>query len=125
MDEVRRDFLAHPVDLIYGTIRLIEPDRESALPWARDRYACVIFNLHVDHYPMAILNAKEAFVRLIDHAIAQDGSYYLTYHRFARPDQLIACHPSVRSFIAAKQHMDPTGVFQSNWYRHLLGQTLG
>ena len=125
MDEIRREFLAHSTDLIYGTIRLIEADKESALPWARDRFACVIFNLHVDHYPRAILNAQEAFVRLIDHAIAQGGSYYLTYHRFARRDQLVSCHPAIESFIATKQRLDPAGLFQSDWYGHLLAQTSG
>jgi FAD/FMN-containing dehydrogenase len=125
MEEIRREFHAHSVDLIYGTIRFIETDNESALPWARDRFACVIFNLHVDHYPRAILNAQEAFVRLIDHAIAQGGSYYLTYHRYARPDQLVSCHPAVESFIAAKQRFDPAGLFQSDWYGHLLAQTSG
>jgi len=125
MEEIRREFLAHSTDLIYGTIRLIEADKESALPWARDRFACVIFNLHVDHYPRAILNAQEAFVRLIDHAIAQGGSYYLTYHRFARRDQLVSCHPAIESFIAAKQRLDPAGLFQSDWYGHLLAQTSG
>jgi FAD/FMN-containing dehydrogenase len=125
MQDVRDDFLTRSADLIYGTIRLIEPDYESALPWARDRYACVIFNLHVDHYPRAILNAQEAFVRLIDHAIAQGGSYYLTYHRFARPDQLMTCHPAIERFIAAKQRLDPAGVFQSDWYGHVLAQTSG
>jgi FAD/FMN-containing dehydrogenase len=125
MDEIRREFLAHSTDLIYGTIRLVEADEESALPWARDRFACVIFNLHVDHYPRAILNAQEAFVRLIDHAIAQGGSYYLTYHRFARRDQLVSCHPAIESFIAAKQRLDPAGLFQSDWYGHLLAQTSG
>ena len=34
MDEVRKDFRANQVDFIYGTIRLIEKDTESALPWA-------------------------------------------------------------------------------------------
>ena len=125
MEEIRREFLAHSTDLIYGTIRLIEADKESALPWARDRFACVIFNLHVDHYPRAILNAQEAFVRLIDHAIAQGGSYYLTYHRFARRDQLVSCHPAIESFIATKQRLDPAGLFQSDWYGHLLAQTSG
>ena len=125
MDEIRREFLAHSTDLIYGTIRLVEADEESALPWARDRFACVIFNLHVDHYPRAILNAQEAFVRLIDHAIAQGGSYYLTYHRFARRDQLVSCHPAIESFIATKQRLDPAGLFQSDWYGHLLAQTSG
>jgi FAD/FMN-containing dehydrogenase len=120
MDDVRRDFRTHEVDFIYGTIRLIEPDRETALPWAREPYACVIFNLHIDHLPRAIVAARSAFTRLIDHAIAHGGSYYLTYHRFARPDQVRACHPGIESFLVTKQRVDPAGVFQSEWYRHLV-----
>jgi hypothetical protein len=120
MDGVRRDFLWRPVDLIYGTIRLIEPDIESALPWAREPYACVIFNLHVDHDAAAILEAKSAFVRLIDQAIAHRGSYYLTYHRFARPDQVLTCHPQLEAWLATKRRIDPAGVFQSDWYHHVL-----
>jgi FAD/FMN-containing dehydrogenase len=120
MDDVRRDLLHHPADVIYGTIRLIESDIESALPWAREQYACVIFNLHVDHETAAIAQAASAFVRLIDHAIAHKGSYFLTYHRYARPDQVITCHPRLRQWLAKKHQMDPNGLFQSDWYLHLL-----
>jgi FAD/FMN-containing dehydrogenase len=122
MDDVRRDFRANEVDFIYGTIRLIERDSESALPWARESYACVIFNLHIDHVPRSIADAGAAFTRLIDHAMAHGGSYYLTYHRFARPDQIVACHPAIGKFLSAKRRFDPQGVFQSDWYRHLLAQ---
>jgi hypothetical protein len=123
MDDVRCDFLRDPADLIYGTIRLIEPDTESALPWARGSYACVIFNLHVDHHAAAIVDATSALTRLIDHAIAHRGSYYLTYHRFARPDQLLTCHPRIREWLSNKHRIDPSGLFQSDWYRHLLSLT--
>jgi FAD/FMN-containing dehydrogenase len=125
MDAVRRDFRTHQVDFIYGTIRLIEPDTESALPWARQRYACVIFNLHVDHLPRGIVNARAAFTRLIDHALAFGGSYYLTYHRFARRDQLLAGHPAIGAFLAAKRRLDPAMVFQSDWYDHIVAQVSG
>lgn len=123
MDDVRRDFLQHPADVIYGTIRLIERDTESALPWAREPYACVIFNLHVDHEVTAIADAASAFVRLIDHAIAHQGSYFLTYHRYARPDQLFTCHPGLRGWLAKKRQIDPKGVFRSDWYHYLLQLT--
>jgi len=123
MDDVRRDFVRNPADFIYGTIRLIEPDTESALPWARESYACVIFNLHVDHHAAALVDATSAFVRLIDHAIAHRGSYYLTYHRFARLDQLLTCHPRIREWLANKHRIDPGRLFQSDWYRHLLSLT--
>lgn len=125
MDAVRRDFRANEVDLIYGTIRLIERDRESALPWARDRYACVIFNLHVDHVPQSIVEARATFMRLIDYAIAFGGSYFLTYHRYARRDQLLTCHPGIEAFLATKKRFDPDGVFQNDWYRHIASQVSG
>src|SRR3569833_2916087 len=125
MDDVRKDFRANSVDFIYGTIRLIEKDTASALPWARDRYACVIFILHIDHLPRSIVDARACFTRLINKTLAHSGSYYLTYHRFARRDQVLACHPRITSFLTAKKHFDPRGVFQSDWYRHLVAQLDG
>jgi FAD/FMN-containing dehydrogenase len=118
MDDVRRDFFANDVDLVYGTIRLIERDDESFMPWARQSYACVIFNLHVEHAPERIAPAREAFVRLIDHAIAHGGSYFLTYHRFARRDQLLACYPEFPEMLRHKRAFDPDDLFASDWYRH-------
>jgi FAD/FMN-containing dehydrogenase len=118
MDDVRRDFLAHQVDLIYGTIRLIERDTQTLLAWAKEAYACVIFNLHVDHTPAAMASSAQTFRRLIDLAIAHDGSYFLTYHRHATREQLKHCHPEFDTFLAFKQRLDPTGLFQSDWYRH-------
>jgi FAD/FMN-containing dehydrogenase len=122
MEDVRRDFRKHAVDCIYGTIRLIERDTESALPWARDDFACVIFNLHVDHEPETIARAESAFRRLIDYALAHRGSYYLTYHRYATARQLIAAHPEITRVMQAKRALDPGGVFQSDWYRHVQAQ---
>src|SRR5262249_9047785 len=88
MDDARvalRDGHGH---VIYGTVRRIEKDDETFLAWARERYACVIFNLHVEHTPEAIERAAGAFRALIDLGIAHGGSYYLTYHRWARRDQV-------------------------------------
>lgn len=110
----------HRADPIYGTVRLIEPDRSTALPWAREAWACTVFNLHVQHRGNGPLEAAAAFRGLIDCALDCGGSYYLTYHRWARPDQLEAAHPGIRAFLAHKRELDPRGVFQSDWYRHLL-----
>jgi hypothetical protein len=83
----------------------------------------VIFNLHVDHQAAAIADAASVFVGLIDHAIAHQGSYFLTYHRFARPDQVFACHPGLRRWLTTKYRIDPYQTFQSDWYQHLLRLT--
>jgi hypothetical protein len=37
--------------------------------------------------------ASDKFRRLIDLAIAYDGTYYLTYHRDATEQQLRTCYP--------------------------------
>jgi FAD/FMN-containing dehydrogenase len=119
MDEVRRDFEQHAVDLIYGTIRLIERDDETVLAWAREPWACVIFNLHVDHHDAGLARSAADFRRLIDRAMGYGGSYYLTYHRWARREQVLACHPALPHALSRKRHYDPDERFQSDWYRHL------
>ena len=105
-------------NVIYGTVRLIEKDDETFLAWARNRYACLVLNLHVDHTPESIDRAAETFRQLIDLAIAHNGSYYLTYHRSARQDQIERCYPQMRGFLALKRQYDPDELFQSTWYRH-------
>lgn len=118
MAEVRGDFLANAVPLIYGTVRLIEADNESFLAWARENYACVIFNLCVRHDETGRARAAEYFQGLIDRAIPRRGSFYLTYHRWARRDQVEACYPQFRTFLHAKRQFDPGERFRSDWYDH-------
>jgi FAD/FMN-containing dehydrogenase len=118
MEAVADDFRRTGVDVIYGTVRLIERDDESFLAWAREPWACVIFNLHTEHSPDGIARSADAFRRLIDLAAERGGSYFLTYHRWATREQVEACHPRFREFLARKQAFDPDAVFQSDWYRH-------
>ena len=118
MAAVGEDFRKHNVDVIYGTIRLIERDDESFLAWACEPWACVIFNLHTVHTPDGITHSEEAFRRLIDLAIERGGNYYLTYHRWATRDQVEICYPQMRQFLEMKREYDPEERFQSDWYRH-------
>jgi hypothetical protein len=118
MAAAAEDFRANDVNVIYGTIRLIERDDESFLAWATDRWACIIFNLCVVHTPALIEKAAEDFRRLIDRAIERGGKYYLTYNHWATPEQVETCYPQFREFLALKGKHDPAERFQSNWYRH-------
>lgn len=118
MRDAAQDFRQHAVDLIYGTVRLIEADTESFLPWARQDYACVIFNLHTEHTGSGIAATAAAFQRLIDLAIKREGSFYLTYGRFATVEQIRHCYPNFENFLAYKHRFDPELLFQSTWFRH-------
>jgi FAD/FMN-containing dehydrogenase len=118
MARVRQDARAHDFNIIYGTIRVIERDDETLLAWAREPWACVVFNLHVDHSAAGLRKAEFDFRRLIDRAAELDGSYYLTYHRWATREQVERCHPRMREFLRLKREHDPAGVFSSDWYEH-------
>ncbi|MGC4047438.1 MAG: FAD-binding oxidoreductase [Armatimonas sp.] len=118
LEEVSADFRANAVNVIYGTVRLVEPDTETFLPWARQAYVGVIFNLHTVHTPEGIDHSARAFRRLIDYGIARGGSYYLTYHRFATRAQVEACYPHFSDYLRLKRIYDPQERFQSDWYRH-------
>jgi FAD/FMN-containing dehydrogenase len=118
LEIVRRDFRRHAVELIYGTVRLIKRDDESFLAWAKDDYACVVFNLHTEHSAAGIAKAQTDFRRLITRAIDLGGNYYLTYHRWATREQVETCYPQLTDFLRLKRRYDPTETFQSDWYRH-------
>ena len=120
------NFLAQAADLlrsnhttvIYGTVRLIEKDDDSFLAWAKQSYACIIFNLLTLHSPSGVEASARSFRGLIDLAVARGGSYYLTYHKFAKPEQVLACYPQFKEFLALKKKYDPAERFQSDWYRY-------
>jgi FAD/FMN-containing dehydrogenase len=118
LSEVRDDFRKNNVELIYGTVRIIERDEESFLPWAKQSYACTIFNLHTVHSPEGLQRSADAFRRLIDMAARRGGTYYLTYHRFAVREQIEACYPPFAEFLKLKMKYDPEERFQSDWYKH-------
>ena len=118
MADVGEDVRRNKSEIIYGTVRLIEEDKESFLAWAKKPYACVIFNLHVAHTPEGIRSAANAFRRLIDIGIKYGGSYFPTYHKYATRRQVETCYPQFAEFLKLKRKHDPTEIFQSDWYRH-------
>ena len=118
MQRLRADFRENGVRLIYGTVRAIEPDAESFLPWARERWLCTVMNFHVEHSETGIARARADFGRLFDHALALGGSFFLTYHRWADRKQVLRAYPRFPQFLAEKRRFDPKGRFRSDWYDH-------
>lgn len=114
-----RNLLTLQANVIYGTVRLIERDEETMLAWAREPWACIVLNLHVEHTASGIAHAVIAFRRLIDLALDLGGSFYLTYHRWATGRQLLTAYPQLPSFLEEKLEHDPEELLQSDWYRWL------
>jgi FAD/FMN-containing dehydrogenase len=115
--DARDDLRRRRVEVIYGTVRLIEQDRESFLAWAKKPYACTIFNLHVVHEARGLRDAADAFRRLIDLGIRYGGSYFLTYTRRNPPPGRVLL-PAVSGIPAPEAQIRSGELFQSDWYRH-------
>ena len=112
------DFRRHAVDVVYGTVRLVEAEHETMLAWAREAWACIVFNLHTPHTASGRAHTDAACRRLIDLALDHGGSFYLTYHRAACLAQTERAYPMFREFLAAKRRYDPATIFRSDWYDH-------
>lgn len=112
-------------EVIYGTIRAIQRDVDSFLPWARQDYVCIVFNLRTPHHADGLARTAASFRGLIDAAIALGGSFFLTYHRFATAQQVLAAYPRFPEFLALKRRYDPDERFSSEWYRHYRTQFAG
>lgn len=117
MQIVANDPALKTMNIIYGTVRLIKKDDETFLPWAKQDYACIIFNLFVPHTNSGFQYAADYFSCLIEHALSFHGSFYLTYHRYARKDQILRAYPQFPEFLALKRKYDPKERLQSSWYQ--------
>jgi FAD/FMN-containing dehydrogenase len=118
MAEVRDYARREAVNIVYGTVRLVEEDKESFLAWAKKPWACVIFNVHIEHTTGGMIRGGDALRRLIDIGLRHGGSYYPTYHRYALKRQVDACFPQMEEFLTLKRKYDRDELFQSEWYRH-------
>jgi FAD/FMN-containing dehydrogenase len=105
-------------EVIYGTIRAIQRDSTTFLPWAKADFACVIFNLRTPHTPSGLARTAHNFSALIDLSTRLGGSFFLTYHRHATAQQVQACYPQFAQWLDLKKAHDPTELFCSDWYVH-------
>ena len=104
--------------MTYGTIRFIEKDQDSFLAWARESWVCIVCNLHVVHSKEGIEKVKKDFANLLDRVIEFGGCFYLTYHKWISKAQVESAYPQFHDFLMLKEKYDPSGVFQSDWYRY-------
>jgi FAD/FMN-containing dehydrogenase len=118
LEEARRLLLKSETPLVYGTVRFIEQDKDSFLPWAQKRYACVIFTPHCSRETAGLHKAGELCRQLEQAASKRGGSFYLTYNRFAGKSEMAAAYPQFADFLRLKKKYDPGELFQSEWYRY-------
>ena len=118
MQQAREVFRRFGTEVIYGTIRAIMRDTDSFLPWAKDDFACVIFNLRTLHTDSGFRQTADTFRALVDASNGLGGSFFLTYHRYASAAQIESSYPRFREWLSLKKRYDPNELFTSTWYAH-------
>ena len=118
MQQARAVFRRFGTEVIYGTIRAILRDSVSFLPWAKEDFACVIFNLRTPHTDAGLRRTADTFRALIDLSNGLGGSFFLTYHRYASVSQVESAYPRFREWLGRKKLYDPDELFASDWYVH-------
>ena len=119
MAEVRDYARRDKVDIIYGTVRLIEQDRESFLALGAQA--------------LRVRDLQRA--RRAHHQRPDQGGRRVPPPDRHRPEvrrqlltrpttatrlrrQVDACYPQLQEFLKLKLKYDPQKLFQSEWYRH-------
>ena len=70
MNDAKQVLQQTKTEVIYGTIRAISQDTVTFLPWAKQDYGCIIFNLRTRHTQEGVNKVKETFQQLIDRCLS-------------------------------------------------------
>jgi FAD/FMN-containing dehydrogenase len=116
VDGLRAVVRRERANLINATIRSVEADRITALPYApRASFAIVLyFNQGLTVEDCQRLERTTS--ALIDLVIQLQGRFYLPYQLYYSPRQLQAAYPEASGFFAAKHRYDPAGRFSNAFY---------
>jgi FAD/FMN-containing dehydrogenase len=115
LELARQPILARHANLMNVTIRHVLPDRDTALPYAREECFSFVMLFNFNKHDADVYAAMTR--QLVDAALACGGSYYLPYRLDAAPDQLRRAYPMLDQFIRAKDAEDPHHIFRNQLER--------
>lgn len=116
VDGLRRVVTADDANLLNVTIRGIDKDAITALPYAKqDSFAFVLYFSQKPNVRDSRILQKTT-VDLINLTIRLNGTFYLPYQLYYSPEQLRKSYPGIDAFFAAKRKYDPIGLFDNTFY---------
>jgi FAD/FMN-containing dehydrogenase len=117
MDRFREILVAGKMNVLSSTVRYVSPHATPALAYAPRREAFAIIQMsNVALSPEGQARAAEVTRRLVDAAIEQGGTYYLTYQLYPTTEQLHRAYPKARHAFERKRFYDPDEIFTNQFY---------
>jgi FAD/FMN-containing dehydrogenase len=105
------------MDLLNVTLRPVQRDDYTMLAYARQNEIGLVMLFRYAATPGSDAEMRAITERLIDAALACDGSYYLPYRPHATVEQFRRAYPRSKEFYDLKQKYDSTGLFENSFYR--------
>ena len=118
MDRFREILQTGGMNVLSSTVRYVTPNAAPQLAYAPRRDAFAIIQMsNVDLSPEGQARTAAVTQRLVDAAIENDGTYYLTYQLYPTPEQLHRAYPNARHAFERKRFYDPEELFTSQFYQ--------
>jgi hypothetical protein len=117
MDRFREILVAGRMNVLSSTVRYVSPNATPALAYAPRREAFAIIQMsNVELSPAGQARAAAVTRQLVDAAVEQGGTYYLTYQLYPTTEQLHRAYPKARDAFERKRFYDPDEIFSSQFY---------
>jgi decaprenylphospho-beta-D-ribofuranose 2-oxidase len=117
MDRFRKILVAGKMNVLSSTVRYVSPNATPALAYAPQHPAFAIIqmsNVGLDRDSQD--HTADVTRQLVDAAIENGGTYYLTYQLYPTAEQLSRAYPRAREAFERKRFYDPNETFSNQFY---------
>lgn len=104
------------VNLLNVTVRNVQKDEITALPYAQDDVFGLVLYFNQQLNSDESKKLEQTTQQLIDLSLSLGGTFYLPYQLYYTPDQLRAAYPTIDQFFDLKRTYDPEGLLTNSWY---------
>ncbi len=117
MDRFRTILVDGRMNVLSATVRYVTANPSTALSYApaRDVFAII----HMSNVPLSAegqAHARDVTRKLVDAAIENGGTYYLTYQLYPTVQQFHRAYPGAARALERKRFYDPDDIFSSQFY---------
>jgi decaprenylphospho-beta-D-ribofuranose 2-oxidase len=117
MDRFREILVRARMNVLSSTVRYVAPNATPVLAYAPHSESFAIIQMsNVGLSPAAQAQAQAVTRQLVDAAIQNGGTYYLTYQLYPSPEQLYRAYPNAQRAFERKRFYDPEERFTSQFY---------
>jgi decaprenylphospho-beta-D-ribofuranose 2-oxidase len=117
MDQFRDILVAGKMNVLSSTVRYVRSDSTPVMAYApRSDVFAIIQMSNVGLSAEDQAHAQNVTQRLVDAALENGGTYYLTYQLYPTPEQLHRAYPKAAMAFDRKRFYDPDEIFSSQFY---------